>query len=136
MCLLYQLAAVIVAVALINTKSGRLSGFFLALIYTLIGIPGAWMIWWLPCPFPLPTPTHLQRTCSTVHRLRSPQQPCICDGAQQHCLQALECGVMASQSAQIRGGMGVWQVHSPLHGSHQGPGVHVRLVSHGAFFAA
>jgi len=45
LCLLYQLASVIVAVALINTKSGRLSGFFLALIYTLIGIPGAWMIW-------------------------------------------------------------------------------------------
>jgi len=47
LCLLYQLASVIVAVALINTKSGRLSGFFLALIYTLIGIPGAWMIWYI-----------------------------------------------------------------------------------------
>ena len=30
LCLIYQLAAVIVALALINGKSGRLSGFFLA----------------------------------------------------------------------------------------------------------
>jgi hypothetical protein len=36
LCLIYQLAAVIVALALINGKSGRLSGFFLALVYALI----------------------------------------------------------------------------------------------------
>lgn len=46
-CLLYQLAAVIVALALINIKQGRLSGFFLALIYLVIGIPGAWFVWYI-----------------------------------------------------------------------------------------
>ena len=49
-CLLYQLAEVIVELALIDTKSGRLSGLFLALIYTIIGIPGAWMIWCAALP--------------------------------------------------------------------------------------
>lgn len=46
-CLLYQLAAVIVALALIDIKKGRLSGFFLALIYLVIGIPGAWFVWYI-----------------------------------------------------------------------------------------
>ncbi len=37
----------IVALALINGKNGRLSGFFLALLYMLIGIPAAWVIWYI-----------------------------------------------------------------------------------------
>lgn len=47
LCLVYQLAATIVALALINGKSGRLSGFFLALIYMIIGIPAAWALWYI-----------------------------------------------------------------------------------------
>jgi hypothetical protein len=46
-CLLYQVAATIVALALIDAKKGRLSGFILAVIYAVIGIPAAWMIWYI-----------------------------------------------------------------------------------------
>lgn len=45
-CLVFQLISVIVAVILLHPSGGRLSGFFLALIYCLIGIPVAWILWY------------------------------------------------------------------------------------------
>ncbi|KAK9819936.1 hypothetical protein WJX72_004131 [[Myrmecia] bisecta] len=46
-CLTFNWFGALIAMCAINPGDGRLAGFFLATIYWLAGVPGAWILWYM-----------------------------------------------------------------------------------------